>query len=67
MTSLTYHVEGAINGEHSFDDSPQARALFHESDHDSDGFLVYGEFQGVFRKFDNDSKQILKHFFSFLS
>ncbi|XP_052236533.1 uncharacterized protein LOC127848237 isoform X3 [Dreissena polymorpha] len=40
---------------HVFDDSPQARAMFRKADRDQNEYLTYGEFQNVFRSYDNNT------------
>ncbi|KAH3718813.1 hypothetical protein DPMN_061624 [Dreissena polymorpha] len=40
---------------HVFDDSPLARAMFRKADRDQNEYLTYGEFQNVFRSYDNNT------------
>ncbi|XP_052236074.1 uncharacterized protein LOC127847891 isoform X2 [Dreissena polymorpha] len=40
---------------HVFDDSPLARAMFRKAARDQNEYITYGEFQNVFRSYDNNT------------
>ncbi|KAH3718806.1 hypothetical protein DPMN_061615 [Dreissena polymorpha] len=54
LSACTLNQRSSGSG-HVFDDSPQARAMFRKADRDQNEYLTYGEFQNVFRSYDNNN------------